>query len=203
MMSTGNDDLGQPWGRTPCLHRFHRLIRPLSTMTFWRIPSVPRSNPSVPRRWRWTLGVLALSMVPAPVAAQKPYACTWTSEVTPLAVIRFDRLVGMGSYEGRLLFNGEPIGPFSESTSQGYATNHWSMDQGGDGTVLHLRGNRLVRSLLNPSPKELAQEPPQVILVGLGRHLWYRGDQRWRDQPELLAAAEGVWRVGPGCRRGP
>ena len=146
---------------------------------------------------------MALSMLPAPVEAQKSYTCTWTSDVTPGAVIHFDRLVGMGSYEGQLLFNGKPIGPFSESTTQGYATNHWSMDQGGNGTVLHLRGHQLVRSLPDPSHRDLAQEPPMVILVGLGRHLWYRGDQRWRDHPDLLAAAEGLWRVGRGCRPGP
>lgn len=171
-------------------------MRPLSPGNTGGTTLVMRLSPMI-------LGVMAASMSPVAAEAPQAYDCQWTSEVTPGAVIRFDRFTGIGGTSGRLLFDGTPVGPFSESTTQGYANRYWSMDQGGEGTVLHLRGDRLVRSLLNPSRSELAQEPPRVILVGLGRHLWYRGDQRWRDQPELIAAAEGFWRVGAGCRQGP
>lgn len=39
--------------------------------------------------------------------------------------------------------------------------------------------------------------PDRLLISALGSALWYRGDQRWRRQAELIRAAEGFWTLSP------
>ena len=153
------------------------------------------------------IGVLAALavVVPSTVQAQRfhPYSCEWVSEVTANAVIRFSSINGVGTFNGVLFYEGRRLMAFQEGQSQGYSSNWWrSPDQKGkSGAVVVFSGNQAVRGTPGLWRGDDRRNGVQrVLIVGLGRSLWYGRDFSWRDEPTLLAAAEGFWRTSPGCR---
>ena len=150
------------------------------------------------------LAVLAV-VVPSTVQAHRfhPYSCEWVSEVTANAVIRFSGTNGVGTFNGELFYKGKPLMAFQEGQSQGYGSNWWSGSNEKDKprTVVVFSGNHAVRGtsgLWRGGDRRKGVQ--RVLIVGLGRSLWYGHDFSWRDEPTLLTAAEGFWRTSPGCR---
>ena len=127
-----------------------------------------------------------------------PYSCEWISEVTPDAVIRFNKTNGTGSYVGGIFYKGKRLMDFREGQSMGWGSLWWGtgLDDGGPRQVIIFRGNQVVRG----TPGKPAPGPQRVLIVGLGSSLWYGRDSNWRSEGTLLTAAEGFWRTSPKCR---
>lgn len=125
--------------------------------------------------------------------------CTWTSEVTPDAVIRLGPVVGFNSQKGGLFYKGQKIMSFQHSHVMGYGSHVWTThDHDRSNEVIVFTGNQVLRAI----PSRLIPdhpEPRRVIIVGLGSSLWYGQNPNWRSNDLLLAAAEGFWRVSKQC----
>ena len=150
-------------------------------------------------------GLSALLLAPPSIARAEQgfaYSCQWISEVTPDAVIRFTSTNGVGVYTGDLLYKGKRLMVVQEGQSQGYGSNWWSTggQDGPSGQVVVFAGNQVVRGTAGFWHGKRPNDTQRVLLVGLGSALWYAGDQRWRDEPTLLTAAEGFWRASSKCR---
>lgn len=140
----------------------------------------------------------------SPAGAQQsfPYSCEWLSEVTPEVVIRFSDTNGVGTYRGALFTRGRRLMAVQEGQSQGYGSHWWSSGGGSgpSGQVLVFAGDRVVRGTPGIWEGRRPTGVGRVLLVGLGSALYYGSDPRWREDRALLTAAEGFWRLSPGCR---
>lgn len=149
------------------------------------------------------LALISLGLQP-PAGAQQsfPYSCEWVSEVTPEAVIRFTGTNGVGAYRGALTYRGRRLMAFEEGQSQGYGSHWWSSgaENGPSGQVVVFAGDRVVRGTPGVWEGRRPAGVGRVLLVGLGSALYYGSDPRWREDRALLTAAEGFWRLSPGCR---
>lgn len=149
------------------------------------------------------LPVLALVARTDTAYANLPYKCQWVSEVTPDAVIRFTNTTGVGVYNGALLYKGKLLIPFTEGRAMGYGSNYWREgqdDKGSAGAVVVFAGNQPLRALASDSTA-WKTEPIRLLVVGLGSSLWYGREFSWREEPLLIASAEGFWRPSAGCHR--
>ena len=94
---------------------------------------------------------------------------------------------------GGFYWRGRQLRPFRLSMFQGYGSKLWSVSAGerdGGFAVPFYRGA--------PSYGQVKSGPVDAYLFpGLGADLYYGNNQR---DPGLIMAAEGFWRVGPGCR---
>lgn len=163
---------------------------------------------------RWIVsslvGLLALGLggplQPVAVQAQERSAldgqCQWVSELTPEAVIRFEPRLKAWSSRGTFFYRGEAMLPFRESQSSTIGSIHWHTDndEGPSGEVVLFNGDQVLRGSTAYWTGDDSTEADRVLLVGFGRMLMIRSDRNWRDDKLLLAAGEGFWRVGPGCR---
>ena len=146
--------------------------------------------------------VITGTLIATPVAfAQRQYAysCVWKSEVTPRAKIQFTVHNGTGGYEGALYMDGRFINNFSEGSFQGYASNWWSATAPGqgksdNGAIVVFKNGNPYRSL---STRQQKPTSTKLLTVGLGSSLYYG---RYRENVELIRAAEGFWIPDKGCR---
>jgi hypothetical protein len=128
--------------------------------------------------------------------------CQWVSELTPEAVIRFEPRPKAWSSRGMFFYRGEAMLPFRESQSSTIGSIHWHTDndEGPSGEVVLFHGDQVLRGSTAYWTGDDSKEADRVLLVGFGRMLMSRSDRNWRDDKLLLAAGEGFWRLGPGCR---
>ena len=128
--------------------------------------------------------------------------CQWVSELTPEAVIRFEPRPKAWSSRGMFFYRGEAMLPFRESQSSTIGSIHWHTDndEGPSGEVVLFNGDQVLRGSTAYWTGDDSKEADRVLLVGFGRMLMSRSDRNWRDDKLLLAAGEGFWRLGPGCR---
>ena len=119
---------------------------------------------------------LAVVLGTTPVQARlpEPYCCEWVREASPAPVMGFSRVFAVDMYRGFLYYPFGTVVLVVRDQPLRAAPTFWS-----DGR--RLSANR-------------------VLLVGLGSALWYGSNPEWRQQKPLLLAAEGFWRLGPGCR---
>lgn len=131
-------------------------------------------------------------------ASPKPSGCTWTSEVTPDAVIRLGPVVGSNTQMGGFFYKGQQIMSFHHAHVMGYGSHVWWIGEEAPKEVLVFSGNQLLRAISSriiPSHPE----PRRVIIVGLGSSIWYGQNSNWRGDHSLLSAGEGFWRVSKQC----
>lgn len=150
--------------------------------------------------------LLALLSIASPSAfAKSPfsYTCRWVSEVTPDAVIQFTSTNGTGTYQGSLLYKGQPVFEFREGQFQGYGSNWWSTGAGDEtsGRVVVFMDHRVVRGTPVSEAHTLRKGETRLLIVGLGSAIWYGNALRWRGEESLLTAGEGFWRPSAGCRK--
>ena len=155
---------------------------------------------------RLIAAVLAPLLLVAPKTALAdasfPDACSWVSEVTPDAVIRFTRSNGVGLYSGALLYKGTHLLDVQQGQSQGYGNLWWSTGKqdGPSGAVVVFSGQQPVRGSAGFWDGKRPIGAQRLLLVGLVAALYYGDDQRWRDDHTLLTVGEGFWRSSAGCR---
>jgi hypothetical protein len=126
------------------------------------------------------------------------YSCIWKSQASPNAAISFSSTNGTNTYTGALFYKGRRLMPIYEGSTLGYSTNWWNNVLSDD-----LRTHNIVSFVGNKpalSTREKSGEITKLLIVGLGSRVWYGSDFSWRDDEELLMAAEGFWIPGPGCR---
>lgn len=145
------------------------------------------------------VSLLLVLMFTASGRSSSPPTCTWTSEVTPDAVIRLGPVVAFNSQKGALFYKGQQLMSFQHAQPMGYGSHIWTNhDQDRPNEVIVFTGNQVLRAI----PGRLIPDHPQprrVIIVGLGSSLWYGQNPNWRSDNLLLAAAEGFWRVSKQC----
>ena len=125
--------------------------------------------------------------------------CTWTSEVTPDAVIRLGPVVGFNSQKGGLFYKGQKILGFQHAHAMGYGSHVWTVhDRDAPNEVIVFTGDQVLRAISGRLLPDHPQ-PRRVIIVGLGSSLWYGQNSDWRADTKLLAAGEGFWRVSKQC----
>jgi len=154
----------------------------------------------------WLAIGLAAQATAVAVRAQEQLApdglCQWVSELTPEAVIRFEARPKVWSSRGTFYYRGEALLPFRERQSKIVGTVHWdtASDEGPSGEVVLFHGDQVLRGSTAYWTGDDSKDADRVLLVGFGRMLMIRSDRNWRDDKVLLAAGEGFWRLGPGCR---
>jgi len=147
--------------------------------------------------------VLAGMLLVRPVQAQAntyPYSCKWISQVSANAVISFSSTNGVGIYNGSLYYKGKRLLSIYEGAFQGYGSSWWSsslVTESRSGHVIKFYGNYPARAV---DGKKRTSQEVKLLVVGLGSSLWYGKDHSWRNNPELLRAAEGFWVPSSGCR---
>jgi hypothetical protein len=145
------------------------------------------------------LSLLVVGMQRSSHSAVAIDGCTWTSEVTPDALIRLGPVVAFNTQTGGLFYKGNQLMGFQHAQAMGYGSHVWSVhDQDIPKQVIVFTGNQVLRAI----PGRLIPghpEPRRVIIVGLGSSLWYGSTADWRADPKLLAAGEGFWRVSKQC----
>jgi hypothetical protein len=146
-----------------------------------------------------TIAVFGSVLTCTEYALALPYSCQWISEVIPAARIVFDEKDGVGTFKGHLIFKDKVLTTFAEGQFQGYGSNWWRSGSpiSGDGYMVVFSGNYPVNGSLRP--RQL-KGPQRVLLVGLASKL-YHGSEKWRSDPILLNAAEGMWLTSKGCRQ--
>ena len=156
-------------------------------------------KPAIVSRIFGALALLAVSTQRSGHSAAASTGCTWTSEVTPDALIRLGPVMGFNSQQGGLFYKGEQIMGFQHAQAMGYGSHVWTThDQDTPNEVIVFTGNQALRAI----PGRLISghpEPRRVIIVGLGSSLWYGQNSDWRSDAKLLAAGEGFWRVSKQC----
>ena len=164
---------------------------------------IPELLSVVMRRLAVGFGLTVLAGIsPAQARLPEPYSCEWISEASPDAVIRFNRTSGVGVYSGFLYYRDQPLMAVQEGQSQGYGRFWWSGsgEPAPSGTVVLFVRDQPLRALPTFWSDGRRLSANRVLLVGLGSALWYGSNPEWRQQKPLLLAAEGFWRLGPGCR---
>lgn len=145
------------------------------------------------------LSLLVVGMQRSSHSAAASDGCTWTSEVTPDALIRLGPVVAFNTQSGGLFYKGSQLMGFKHAQAMGYGSHVWSVhDQGIPQEVIVFTGNQVLRAI----PGRLIPghpEPRRVIIVGLASSLWYGSTADWRGDQMLLAAGEGFWRVSKQC----
>ena len=146
---------------------------------------------------------VVLGSTPAQARSPELYRCEWISEASPDAVIRFNRTSGVGVYSGFLYYRDQPLMALQEGQSQGYGSFWWSEvgKATPSGTVVPFVRDQPLRAAPTFWSDGRRLSANRVLLVGLGSALWYGSNPEWRQQKPLLLAAEGFWRLGPGCRQ--
>ena len=141
-----------------------------------------------------------LLIAPTALAQQQyPYSCTWKSQVTPGAKIKFTSTNGIGGYQGALYMDGKWIINFREGSFQGYGSNWWSatiegQDKPGGGTIVLFKNGIPDRSSTEGNQNGTSSK---LLTVGLGSDLYYGNH---RGNWALIRAAEGFWIPEKGCR---
>lgn len=165
---------------------------------------IPELLSVVMRRLAVGFGLTVLAGIsPAQARLPEPYRCEWVSEASSDAVIRFNRTSGVGVCSGFLFDRDQPLMAVQEGQSQGYGRFWWSGsgEPAPSGTVVLFMGDQPLRAVPTFWSDGRRLSAKRVLLVGLGSALWYGSNPEWRRQKPLLQAAEGFWRLGPGCRQ--
>jgi hypothetical protein len=151
----------------------------------------------------WPLAGAAWSAVllltqSAPSRSASAPSCLWRSESTPAVVIQVhprDRRQAVNMDSATLLYRGRKVLDLVTFQPNGYGSLYWGTDGAENKTLLLFYGNQPAAGVRHLD----RTQPRRVILAGLGSALWY-GKDEWRSMPGLFLAAEGFWRLSPGCR---
>tara|TARA_Y100001968_G_scaffold248523_1_gene233069 strand:+ start:568 stop:1023 length:456 start_codon:yes stop_codon:yes gene_type:complete len=135
---------------------------------------------------------------------QPTFSCEWRSEVTPKALIQFPALskkdFSKTEWQGRLIYEGETISPiYLDWITEGLSGYRWTMDPKKERyweSVLLFKGEYPVRGRSNNS----VSDERRVILVDLGRHLWYSDKRDQIESSEIYSAINDFWHVSNKCR---
>jgi hypothetical protein len=145
-----------------------------------------------------SIGIATVAVLRSSGVEANNSTCTWTSEVTPNAVIRLGPVVGSNTQIGGFFYKGQQIMSFHHAHAMGYGSHVWSIGEEAPNEVIVFSGNQVLRAMSSriiPSHPE----PRRVIIVGLGSSLWYGQNSNWRADHTLLSAGEGFWRVSKQC----
>ena len=133
-----------------------------------------------------------------PSRSESRPTCIWRSEPTPVVVIkvhpRGPREAG-NTDRATLLYQGRKVFDLVTFQPNGYGALYWGTDGAENKNLLFFYGNQPAAGVAHLDKSQ----PRRVILAGLGSALWY-GKEEWRSMPGLFLAAEGFWRLSPGCR---
>ena len=142
------------------------------------------------------LVLLLLTPLPA-VASPK---CQWVSEPTPEAVIQIGEVSPTGVLSAELVWKGKAVRSLLMGQPNGYGSRWWKY-KGKDGEIVD--GGRLVpfkgdQPTRGTNPEDLSKTAPKkVLFIGMGSDLYYSD---FRQNWDLIRAAEGFWRVPPHCK---
>ena len=134
---------------------------------------------------------------------QPAFSCEWRSEVTPQALIQFPALskkdFSKTEWQGELIYEGETISSiYLDWMSEGLSGYRWSIDPKKERSwesVLLFKGEYPVRGRSNNA----ANYARRVILVDLGRNLWYSDKREQIKLPEIYSAINDFWHVSNKC----
>ena len=134
-----------------------------------------------------SIGIATVAVLRSSGVQADNSTCTWTSEVTPDAVIRLGPVVGSNTQIGGFFYKGQQIMSFHHAHAMGYGSHVWSIGEEAPNEVIVFSGNQVLRAMSSriiPSHPE----PRRVIIVGLGSSLWYGQNSNWRADLTLLSA---------------
>ena len=153
--------------------------------------------------------VAITSLATTPVSAVPlPMECVLTSEEVPSIQVRLTERT-VTSLKGKLIQDGKSLGIFQTGQSNGFGTVWWSFEDQysqQDGSSILFKDDRLWNRYRS---EPASTQTNRVLFVGLASDLYYTRTDKdvpfpflYRDNFDLLMAAEGFWSISGKCLGG-
>ncbi|WP_269610990.1 hypothetical protein [Prochlorococcus marinus] len=144
----------------------------------------------------------SLLLLAALITIEPAFSCEWRSDVTPEVLIKFPGLSQKDfvktEWQGQLVYEGQKISPiYLDLVSEGLSGYWWRTDPNKNWkSVVRFRGEYPVRGRSNNS----SSYKRRVLLIELGRSLWYSDKREQINNPAIYSAINDFWHVSNNCR---